>query len=110
MSCFQLGIVLLFCLPLAACLTCYTCMFPAISPLDCFQFPQECPAGQRCLSSTATGRRVWSEWTEVRLWTLLQLHQRLLRQRPVQRRRDIYCPQLERSGSLPAARTCLLLA
>ncbi|XP_010779082.1 prostate stem cell antigen-like isoform X1 [Notothenia coriiceps] len=77
MSCLQLGIVLLFCLPLAvttslhfarlgqphpttdgaACLTCYTCMFPAISPLDCFKFPQECPVGQRCLSSTATGRR-----------------------------------------------------
>uniref|UniRef100_A0A3B4VBJ2 UPAR/Ly6 domain-containing protein n=1 Tax=Seriola dumerili TaxID=41447 RepID=A0A3B4VBJ2_SERDU len=39
------------------CLRCYTCLFPAISPLDCFKFPQECPAGQRCLSSTATGRR-----------------------------------------------------
>uniref|UniRef100_A0AAR2LR25 UPAR/Ly6 domain-containing protein n=1 Tax=Pygocentrus nattereri TaxID=42514 RepID=A0AAR2LR25_PYGNA len=38
-------------------LTCYTCMFPAISPLDCLKFPQECPAGQRCLSSVATGVR-----------------------------------------------------
>uniref|UniRef100_A0A8D3BF15 UPAR/Ly6 domain-containing protein n=1 Tax=Scophthalmus maximus TaxID=52904 RepID=A0A8D3BF15_SCOMX len=33
------------------------CVFPAISPLDCLRFPQECSAGQRCLSSTATGRR-----------------------------------------------------
>ncbi|KAI3358718.1 hypothetical protein L3Q82_015128, partial [Scortum barcoo] len=42
----------------SACLHCYTCLFPAISPLDCFKFPQECPAGQRCLSSTAaTGIR-----------------------------------------------------
>ncbi|XP_049457883.1 prostate stem cell antigen-like isoform X1 [Epinephelus fuscoguttatus] len=57
MSPSQLGIVLLCCLPLAACLRCYTCLFPAISPMDCFKFPQECPAGQRCLSSTATGRR-----------------------------------------------------
>ncbi|AWP21380.1 putative prostate stem cell antigen-like [Scophthalmus maximus] len=39
------------------CLRCYTCVFPAISPLDCLRFPQECSAGQRCLSSTATGRR-----------------------------------------------------
>ncbi|XP_023257522.1 prostate stem cell antigen-like [Seriola lalandi dorsalis] len=53
----QLLVVFLCCLPLAACLHCYTCLFPAISPLDCFKFPQECPAGQRCLSSTATGRR-----------------------------------------------------
>lgn len=50
-------LVLLCCLPLAAPLRCYTCLFPAISPLDCFKFPQECPAGQRCLFSEATGRR-----------------------------------------------------
>ncbi|XP_061838796.1 prostate stem cell antigen-like [Nerophis lumbriciformis] len=48
---------LLCCLPLANCLLCYTCLFPAVSPLDCLKFPQECPAGQRCLSSVATGRR-----------------------------------------------------
>lgn len=48
---------LLCCLPLAACLHCYTCVFPAISPLDCLKFPQECPAGQRCLSSVAMGRQ-----------------------------------------------------
>ncbi|KAK2887340.1 hypothetical protein QQF64_013556 [Cirrhinus molitorella] len=43
-------------LPLAVLsLTCYTCTFPAISPLDCLKFPQECPAGQRCLASTAVG-------------------------------------------------------
>ncbi|XP_053190553.1 prostate stem cell antigen-like [Scomber japonicus] len=50
-------IVLLCCLPLATCLHCYTCVFPSISPMDCLQFPQECPAGQLCLSSTATGIR-----------------------------------------------------
>ncbi|KAM7373397.1 hypothetical protein PAMP_008248 [Pampus punctatissimus] len=53
----QLLIVLLCCLPLASCLHCFTCVFPAISPVDCLMFPQECPAGQRCLSSTATGVR-----------------------------------------------------
>ncbi|XP_076006121.1 prostate stem cell antigen-like [Genypterus blacodes] len=47
----------LCCLPLAACLRCYTCLFPAISPMDCLKFPQECPAGQRCLASTAIGKR-----------------------------------------------------
>ncbi|KPP62910.1 hypothetical protein Z043_118871, partial [Scleropages formosus] len=36
-------------------LRCYTCVFPAISPIDCLKFPQECPAGQRCLSSVAIG-------------------------------------------------------
>lgn len=50
-------VVLLCCVPLAAGLRCYTCLFPAISPLDCFKFPQECPAGQRCLFSEAVGRR-----------------------------------------------------
>ncbi|KAK7906999.1 hypothetical protein WMY93_015611 [Mugilogobius chulae] len=50
-------VVLLGCVSLAAGLRCYTCLFPAISPLDCFKFPQECPAGQRCLFSEATGRR-----------------------------------------------------
>uniref|UniRef100_A0A8C6LRG6 Snake toxin/toxin-like domain-containing protein n=1 Tax=Nothobranchius furzeri TaxID=105023 RepID=A0A8C6LRG6_NOTFU len=40
-----------------SCLSCYTCVFPAISPMDCLKFPLECPAGQRCLSSQATGRR-----------------------------------------------------
>ncbi|XP_008329428.1 sperm acrosome membrane-associated protein 4-like [Cynoglossus semilaevis] len=44
-------------LPMAGCLHCYTCVFPAVSPLDCLRFPQECPKGQRCLSSTATGKR-----------------------------------------------------
>ncbi|KAM6899288.1 sperm acrosome membrane-associated protein 4-like [Xenentodon cancila] len=51
----QLVVGLLCCLPLAACLRCYTCVFPAISPLDCLKYPLECPAGQRCLSSEATG-------------------------------------------------------
>ncbi|XP_041868411.1 prostate stem cell antigen-like [Melanotaenia boesemani] len=53
----HLLIGLLCCLPLAGCLRCYTCVFPAISPLDCLKFPLECPAGQRCLSSEATGKR-----------------------------------------------------
>ncbi|KAM9384491.1 sperm acrosome membrane-associated protein 4-like [Pholidichthys leucotaenia] len=53
----QLLILLMCCLPLAACLRCYVCLFPAISPLDCLKFPLECPAGQRCLSSVATGKR-----------------------------------------------------
>ncbi|XP_066579735.1 sperm acrosome membrane-associated protein 4-like [Amia ocellicauda] len=39
------------------CLRCYTCVFPAISPLDCIKFPQKCPPGQRCLSSKAIGTR-----------------------------------------------------
>ncbi|KAM4630919.1 prostate stem cell antigen-like [Polymixia lowei] len=53
----QLLVVFLCCLPLAGCLRCYTCVFPAISPMDCLKFPQECPAGQRCLASTAVGTR-----------------------------------------------------
>ncbi|KAM9823799.1 prostate stem cell antigen-like [Neosynchiropus ocellatus] len=50
-------LILLCSLPVATSLYCYTCVFPAISPLDCLKFPQECPEGQQCLSSTATGRR-----------------------------------------------------
>ncbi|XP_029938111.1 sperm acrosome membrane-associated protein 4-like [Salarias fasciatus] len=57
MSSSRLVTLLLCCLPLAACLRCYTCVFPAISPMDCLKFPLECPAGQRCLSSEATGKR-----------------------------------------------------
>lgn len=53
----QVFFLLLCCLPLAAALRCFTCVFPAISPLDCLKFPQECPAGQRCLASTAVGTR-----------------------------------------------------
>ncbi|XP_030596664.1 lymphocyte antigen 6H [Archocentrus centrarchus] len=52
----QLLIILTCCLPLAACLCCYTCLFPSISPLDC-SLPVECPAGQHCLSSVASGRK-----------------------------------------------------
>ncbi|XP_030203326.1 sperm acrosome membrane-associated protein 4-like [Gadus morhua] len=57
MSHSQIILWLLFCLPLAGGLRCYACLFPAISPMDCLQFPQECPAGQRCLSSTAESTR-----------------------------------------------------
>ncbi|KAL7858677.1 hypothetical protein AOLI_G00187790 [Acnodon oligacanthus] len=89
-------ILVLCCLPLAVMsLTCYTCMFPAISPLDCLKFPQECPAGQRCLSSVATGVRgsisivlhekelrgsvsMWSQWRETRRRAELHLPERLL--------------------------------
>ncbi|XP_029587170.1 prostate stem cell antigen [Salmo trutta] len=53
----QLFLLFLCGLPLAAPLCCYTCVFPAISPMDCLKFPQECPAGQRCLASTAVGTR-----------------------------------------------------
>ncbi|XP_077599727.1 uncharacterized protein LOC144214882 [Stigmatopora nigra] len=52
----QLLLLLLY-LPLANCLTCYTCVFPAISPMDCLKFPEVCAEGHRCLSSTATARR-----------------------------------------------------
>ncbi|KAL4604844.1 prostate stem cell antigen [Arapaima gigas] len=50
-------LILLGHLPAAAALQCFTCVFPAISPVDCLRFPQECPAGQRCLSSVAIGTR-----------------------------------------------------
>ncbi|XP_022527609.2 lymphocyte antigen 6D-like [Astyanax mexicanus] len=51
-------LLLLCCLPLAVLsLECYSCVFPAISPLDCLKFPQECPEGQRCLSSEAVAVR-----------------------------------------------------
>uniref|UniRef100_A0A4W4GG96 UPAR/Ly6 domain-containing protein n=1 Tax=Electrophorus electricus TaxID=8005 RepID=A0A4W4GG96_ELEEL len=38
-------------------LTCYTCVFPAISPLDCVMVPQDCSSGQQCLYSTATATK-----------------------------------------------------
>ncbi|XP_072317709.1 protein Bouncer-like [Eucyclogobius newberryi] len=38
-------------------LFCYTCVVPAVSPLDCIRFPVKCPAQQLCLSSRAVGRR-----------------------------------------------------
>nr|XP_061789440.1 protein Bouncer-like [Nerophis lumbriciformis] len=38
-------------------LFCYTCVFPAISPLDCIRFPLLCPAGQVCLFSKAVGQK-----------------------------------------------------
>uniref|UniRef100_A0A3Q2XM39 Snake toxin/toxin-like domain-containing protein n=1 Tax=Hippocampus comes TaxID=109280 RepID=A0A3Q2XM39_HIPCM len=40
-----------------SCLTCYTCVFPAISPMDCLKFPERCADGHRCLSSVATAKR-----------------------------------------------------
>ncbi|KAL2080588.1 hypothetical protein ACEWY4_024381 [Coilia grayii] len=51
---FQLFLFVFSCLPLTVVsLRCYTCVFPSISPMDCLRYPQECPVGQRCLSSTA---------------------------------------------------------
>ncbi|KAM4696555.1 uncharacterized protein WCC33_015300 [Rhinophrynus dorsalis] len=38
-------------------LKCYTCLFPSIAPMDCLKFPVTCPPSERCLTSTATGRR-----------------------------------------------------
>ncbi|CDQ58060.1 unnamed protein product [Oncorhynchus mykiss] len=50
--------LLLLCLvPSVVPLFCFTCVFPAISPLDCIKFPQKCPPGQQCLSSKAVGKR-----------------------------------------------------
>lgn len=48
-------------------------------------------------------RAVRCERAEVRLRPLLQLHQHLLRHRPVQRRRALCCPQLGKTGTDPAA-------
>lgn len=47
-------------------LFCYTCVFPAISPLDCIRYPMKCPPGQLCLSSRAVGQKgkgASSHWT-----------------------------------------------
>uniref|UniRef100_A0A665TKY2 Ly6 domain containing, pigment cell n=1 Tax=Echeneis naucrates TaxID=173247 RepID=A0A665TKY2_ECHNA len=48
---------LLCLLPTVVSLYCYTCVLPAISPLDCIQFPVSCPPGQLCLSSRAVGKK-----------------------------------------------------
>ncbi|KAF7226511.1 sperm acrosome membrane-associated protein 4 [Nothobranchius furzeri] len=50
-------LICLFLLPAAVTLFCYTCVFPAISPLDCIRFPLRCPPGQLCLSSRAVGQK-----------------------------------------------------
>ncbi|KAM4736651.1 uncharacterized protein FYW61_006748 [Anableps anableps] len=53
-----LCLLLLLCFPPAVVsLFCYTCVFPAISPLDCIRFPLKCPPGQLCLSSRAVGQK-----------------------------------------------------
>uniref|UniRef100_A0A3Q2PE87 Ly6 domain containing, pigment cell n=1 Tax=Fundulus heteroclitus TaxID=8078 RepID=A0A3Q2PE87_FUNHE len=60
---FEIYIFFYFCFPdsanldLCISLFCYTCVFPAISPLDCIRFPLKCPPGQLCLSSRAEGQR-----------------------------------------------------
>ncbi|KAK2834082.1 hypothetical protein Q7C36_014783 [Tachysurus vachellii] len=40
----------------AVCLTCYNCVFPIVSPLDCQPYPKKCAVGERCLYSTATAK------------------------------------------------------
>ncbi|XP_049903747.1 sperm acrosome membrane-associated protein 4-like [Epinephelus moara] len=50
-------LLLLCLLPPVVPLFCYTCVFPAISPLDCIRYPLKCPPGQVCLSSRAVGQR-----------------------------------------------------
>ncbi|XP_069571188.1 sperm acrosome membrane-associated protein 4-like [Brachyistius frenatus] len=51
-------LLLILCsLPAVAALFCYTCVFPAVSPLACIRFPLRCPPGQRCLSSRAVGEK-----------------------------------------------------
>ncbi|XP_053497138.1 sperm acrosome membrane-associated protein 4-like isoform X1 [Ictalurus furcatus] len=37
----------------AVCLTCYKCVFPNVSPLDCQQVPKKCAEGERCLHCTS---------------------------------------------------------
>ncbi|KAM6994919.1 uncharacterized protein LKV04_007223 [Tautogolabrus adspersus] len=51
------SLLLLCLLPAAVPLFCYTCVFPAISPLDCIRFPLKCPPEQVCLSSRAVGEK-----------------------------------------------------
>uniref|UniRef100_A0A803T9X8 UPAR/Ly6 domain-containing protein n=1 Tax=Anolis carolinensis TaxID=28377 RepID=A0A803T9X8_ANOCA len=48
---------LLFFVPPGSPLKCYTCLFPTISPLDCFKFITPCGPSQRCLQSVTTGHR-----------------------------------------------------
>ncbi|XP_038163625.1 protein Bouncer-like [Cyprinodon tularosa] len=50
-------LLLICCPPAVASLFCYTCVFPAVSPLDCIRFPLRCPPGQLCLSSRAVGQK-----------------------------------------------------
>ncbi|XP_053329078.1 CD59 glycoprotein-like [Spea bombifrons] len=38
-------------------LRCYTCLFPTIAPMECIKFPVTCPPSEKCLISTATGKR-----------------------------------------------------
>ncbi|XP_076137432.1 sperm acrosome membrane-associated protein 4-like [Alosa pseudoharengus] len=50
-------LILLSLFPVVVPLFCYTCVFPAISPLNCIRYPQKCPPGHQCLSSRAVGQR-----------------------------------------------------
>ncbi|XP_063054442.1 protein Bouncer-like [Engraulis encrasicolus] len=47
----------LYLLPVVAPLFCYTCVFPAVSPLHCIRYPMKCPPGHQCLTSRAVGQR-----------------------------------------------------
>ncbi|XP_034553640.1 sperm acrosome membrane-associated protein 4-like [Notolabrus celidotus] len=50
-------LLLLCSLPAVDPLFCYTCVFPAILPIDCIRFPIKCPREQVCLSSRAVGEK-----------------------------------------------------
>ncbi|KAF4081697.1 hypothetical protein AMELA_G00164140 [Ameiurus melas] len=47
-----LSFVLLSLLPSTVCLTCYKCVFPNVSPLDCQPVHMQCAEGERCLYNT----------------------------------------------------------
>lgn len=68
--------------------------------LLCSHRPTTADVVRKKLRSCLPVRR---EWREIHVRGLLQLHQRVLRYRPVQRCRVRYCPQLGGSGALPAA-------
>ncbi|KAG8448655.1 hypothetical protein GDO86_015653 [Hymenochirus boettgeri] len=48
---------LLFLMHCGESLRCYTCLFPTIAPLGCIKFPVSCPPYERCLITSATGRK-----------------------------------------------------
>lgn len=68
--------------------------------LLCSHRPTTADVVRKKLRSCLPVRR---EWREIHVRGLLQLHQRVLRYRPVQQCRVRYCPQLGGSGALPAA-------
>ncbi|XP_077577529.1 uncharacterized protein LOC144199634 [Stigmatopora nigra] len=57
MSRMLVPLLFLFVVPSVVPLFCYTCVFPAVSPLECIRFPLMCPAGQVCLFSKVVGEK-----------------------------------------------------